>query len=217
MLGLMEKDLRLTLTRKQTLLIFFVVALFMGLSMDGAFIIGYLTMLATIVAVGTISYDEFDNGFAFLMTLPFDRKTYVREKYLFSLILAAAAWGAGTILYCLGNVIHHSAISPASELPVLIAILPVLYLSAAVMIPLQLKYGSEKSRIVLFIIFGIIAIVVFGAKNFFTGSNNIFAELTKALDSMSPTVVLVILTAICALAACISYSISIQIMSKKEF
>ena len=88
MLGLIEKDLRLTLARKQTLIIFFIMALVMGLSMNGSFIIGYLTMLATIIAVGTISYDEFDNGFAFLMTLPFDRRTYVREKYLFSLIMA---------------------------------------------------------------------------------------------------------------------------------
>ena len=65
MRGLIEKDLRLTLARKQTILIFFVMALIMGASMDGSFLIAYLTMLATILAVGTISYDEFDNGFAF--------------------------------------------------------------------------------------------------------------------------------------------------------
>ena len=40
MLGLIEKDLRLTLTRKQTLIIFLAIALFMGISMDGTFVIG---------------------------------------------------------------------------------------------------------------------------------------------------------------------------------
>lgn len=217
MRGLIEKDMRLTLSRKQTLVIFCIMALVMGLSMDGSFIIGYLTMLATITAIGTISYDEFDNGFAFLMTLPFDRKTYVREKYLFSLILAAAAWGVGFILYCIGGVIRHSAVSPVSELPMLLSLLPVLYLSASIMIPLILKYGSEKSRVVLFMIFGIIAIVLFGAKSFFSGSSNILAELTKFLDSMHPTVVFAVLTAICAILAYISYLRSIQIMEKKEF
>lgn len=213
----MEKDLRLTISRKQTLVIFFIMALVMGISMDGSFIIGYLTMLASIVAVGTISYDEFDNGFAFLMTLPFERKTYVREKYLFSLILAAMAWFVGLILYCVGNIIRHSAVSPLDELPMLLSLLPALYLSAAIMIPLLLKYGSERSRVVLYIIFGIIAIVLFGAKSFFSGSSNIFAELTKILDSMNPTFVLFILTAICVLVAYISYLSSIQIMEKKEF
>ena len=87
MSGLIEKDLRLTLTRKQTLLIFLIMAFFMGASIDGAFIVSYLTMLGTIIAIGTITYDEYDNGYAFLMTLPFDRKTYVKDKYLISLLM----------------------------------------------------------------------------------------------------------------------------------
>ncbi len=217
MRGLIEKDLRLTLARKQTLVIFFVMALFMGLSMDGSFIIGYLTMLATIMSVGTISYDEFDNGFAFLMTLPFDRKTYVREKYLFSLVLSAAAWCIGAVLYCIGSLIRHSAINLTDELPVLLAILPVLYLSAAILIPLQLKYGAEKSRIVFFIIFGIIALLMIGAKNLFNSSNSILAALTKVLNDKSPVVVLIILAALCAIIAFISCLISIQIIKKIEF
>ncbi len=216
MLGLMEKDLRLTLARKQTLLIFCVMALIMGISMEGPFVIGYLTMLATIVAVSTISYDEFDNGFAFLMTLPFDRKTYVREKYLFSLILAAAAWCIGVMLYCIGSVVRHNATALTGERPIRFALVPALYLSAAIMIPLQLKYGSEKSRIVLFIIFGIIAIVIFGSNKVFGGAN-ILAGLAMTLDGMSPLVVLAALTAVCMLAAGVSYRWSIRIMEKKEF
>lgn len=216
MLGLIEKDLRLTLARKQTLLIFFVVAMIMGISMEGSFIIGYLTMLGTIVAVGTISYDEFDNGFAFLMTLPFDRKTYVREKYLFSLIIAATAWCLGAILYCIGNVIRHNSAAMTDELPMLLALIPVLYLSASIMIPLQLKYGSERSRIVLFIIFGIIAVLIIGSKKIFDGSN-IITGLVTALDSMSPAVVLIAIATVCMMAAYASYLCSIIIVQKKEF
>ncbi len=217
MRGLIEKDLRLTLARRQTLVIFFVMALLMGISMDSSFIIGYLTMLATIVSVGTISYDEFDNGFAFLMTMPFDRKTYVREKYLFSLVLSAAAWCIGVVLYFIGSLIRHSAVNLTDELPVLIAILPVLYLSAAILIPLQLKYGAEKSRIVFFIIFGIIALLLVGTKSYFNGSYNITAALTNVLNDMSPVVVLIVLTVLCAVIALISCLISIQIIEKKEF
>ena len=216
MLGLIEKDLRLTLARKQTLLVFSVMALIMGISMDGSFTIGYLTILATIIAVGTISYDEFDNGFAFLMTLPFSRKTYVREKYLFSFCMTAAAWCVGAVLYFIGNVIRHNAAILPDEFPMLIALIPVMYLSAVIMIPLQLKYGSEKSRVALLIIFGIIAILIFGSTKLF-GSSNILAGLTKTLDGLPPTVVLPALSAVCALAAYVSWLCSIRVMEKKEF
>ncbi len=216
MLGLIEKDLRLTLKRKQTLMVFFVMALIMGLSMDGSFIIGYLTMFASIVAIGTISYDEFDNGFSFLMTLPFGRKTYVREKYLFSLMLAAIAWCFGIILCCVENAIRQNGAIRADELPKLFAFIPLMYLSAAIMIPLQLKFGSEKSRIVLFIIFGILAALLFGGARTSVGTK-ILGRLVEVLDQMSSAVVLAVIVAVCMLLAGGSYYCSIKIMEKKEF
>lgn len=217
MRGLLEKDFRLTLTRKQTLLIFFVMAIIMSMSMDGSFLIGYLTMLASIVALGTISYDEFENGFPFLMTLPFDRKTYVREKYVFCFLMAAAAWCVGAVMYCVTSMIRHNVANPVSELSMLITILPVMYVSVSILIPLQLKYGQEKSRTVLFIIFGIIAVIIFGANSLFKGKANPFASLASDLSSMPRALVVLAITAICALAAFISYLFSVRVMENKEF
>ena len=217
MLGLMEKDLRLTLARKQTMFIFLALALVMGLSMEGTFLIGYLTMLATVVAIGTISYDEFDNGFAFLMTLPFDRKTYVREKYLFCLLMAAAAWCLGAILYGAGNSAVNMRDSLIDELPMLLAMIPVVYLSAAIMIPMQLKFGSEKGRIVMFLIFGLAAVLVAGGKQLLGDSPQSLAGLAETLEGLLPAVVLLALTAVCVLLAYASCLWSIRIMEKKEF
>ena len=217
MFGLIEKDLRLTFARKQTLLIFFIMALVMGISMGGSFIIEYLTMLAAIISIKTISFDEYDNGFAFLMTLPFDRKTYVREKYLFCLMMSAAAWCIGAILYFIGNTVRRSGVNLIEELPMLIAFIPVMYLSSAIMIPVQLKYGSERSRIVLFILFGCIAVLIFAAKDFFSGTETPITELIRTIDNLSPAVVLLAIIAVCALASGVSYMLSIRIMKKKEF
>lgn len=217
MLGLIEKDMRLTFARKQTLLIFFIMALVMGISMGGSFIIEYLTMLAAIISIKTISFDEYDNGFAFLMTLPFDRKTYVREKYLFCLMMSAAAWCIGAILYFIGNTVRRSGVNLIEELPMLIAFIPVMYLSSAIMIPVQLKYGSERSRIVLFILFGCIAVLIFAAKDFFSGTETPITELIRTIDNLSPAVVLLAIIAVCALASGVSYMLSIRIMKKKEF
>lgn len=217
MSGLLEKDFRLTMIRKQTIVIFFLLAVIMGISMDGAFVIGYLTMLATIMAVGTISYDEFDNGLAFLMTLPFDRKTYVREKYLFCFLMAAAAWCIGAVLGFVVNAIQHNGGFVITDLPMMLSLLPALYISAAILIPLQLKYGAEKSRIVLFIIFGVIAVLIFGVNSFSGNSGSPFRTLTQFLEGISPGIVLLVLIAICAVITCISYLCSVKIMENKEF
>lgn len=217
MRGLIEKDLRLTLARKQTLVLFIGMALIMGIAMEGSFIVGYLTMLAVIVAVGTISYDELDNGFAFLMTLPFDRKTYVKEKYLFCLFMAAAGWCLGAVMLVLANIVRGEAASPMAELPMLLALIPVMFLTAAVIIPLQLKYGSEKSRIVLFVIFGVIAVLIFGANRLAGSGGDRLAGLAGTLENMSPVVILLAVTAVCALAAGVSLVLSIRIVEKKEF
>ena len=108
MLGLLVKDLRIALTRKFALLIILVIALIMGTSMEGPFIIGYVTMIALMLAVGTIIYDEMDNGYDFMMTMPLTRKTYVREKYLFCLLSALVAWLVGAILTCAAYIITGS-------------------------------------------------------------------------------------------------------------
>ena len=220
MSGLIEKDLRLTLTRKQTLLIFLIMAFFMGASIDGAFIVSYLTMLGTIIAIGTITYDEYDNGYAFLMTLPFDRKTYVKEKYLFSLLMATASWIFGMIVYVIFSIIRHDPMFMDNILELLVMLtgmIPVVYLCSAFMIPLQLKYGSERSRTVLFIIYGIIAVIAIGARSLLNDVDNPFAGLDLALNSIPPYVILITLFIICAILTYVSYLISVRIMEKKEF
>ena len=216
MRGLIEKDLRLTLIRKQTIVIFLVMALAMGVSMNGAFIVAYLTMLAMIIGTGTISYDEYDNGFPFLMTLPFDRKTYVREKYLFSFITAIAAWCFGAAIFGIMDVVRNNG-AGLSEIPMMTAIIPSMYIASAVIIPLQLKYGGEKSRIALFIIFGLVAVVAVGAGKVIENPLNPIADVITALQGLPGPAVLLILVAVCVITTTVSYLFSVRIMEKKEF
>ncbi len=216
MRGLIEKDLRLTLVRKQTLVIFLVMALVMGISMNGPFLIAYVTMLAIIVGTGTINYDEYDNGLPFLMTLPFDRKTYVREKYLFCFIAAIAAWGFGVAIFGITDVVRNNG-AGLSEIPMMVAVIPSMYIASAIIIPLQLKYGGEKSRIALFIIFGLVAVIMVGVGRVTENPLNPMADVISALQGLSGSVALIILLAVCAVATTISYLFSVKIMEKKEF
>ncbi len=216
MLGLIEKDLRLTLVRKQTLVIFLVMALVMGMSMNGSFLISYLTMLAMIVGTGSITYDEYDNGFSFLMTLPFDRKTYVREKYLFSLIVSVAAWCFGAIVFAIIDVVRNGGAS-LSEIPMMTAVIPSMYIATAIIVPLQLKFGAEKSRLVLFILFGLIAVLVVGSSSFLEDAANPLFKIANTLHDIPGFVTILILIAVCGIVSVISYLFSVQIMEKKEF
>ena len=216
MFGLIEKDLRLTLVRKQTLVIFLVMALVMGMSMNGSFLISYLTMLAMIVGTGSITYDEYDNGFLFLMTLPFDRKTYVREKYLFSLITSVAAWCFGAIVFAIIDVVRNGGAS-LSEIPMMTAVIPSMYIATAIIIPLQFKYGAEKSRLALFTIFGLIAVLVLGSKSFLKDSITPVVNIINTLQNLSGAVIILILVTFCGIVSVISYLFSVRIMEKKEF
>lgn len=215
MLGLLVKDLRIALTRKYALLIILVIALIMGTSMEGPFIIGYVTMIALMLAVGTIIYDEMDNGYDFMMTMPLTRKTYVREKYLFCLLSALVAWLVGAILTCAAYIIRQKASALLEDIPISLVLIPVLFILPAVMIPLQLKLGAERSRIATYIIFGFIAGLIFMGKKLLD-SSDLTPEIETTLNSIS-SVALIAIIAFCLLVAFISYLCSVRIMMKKEF
>ena len=73
MKGMLIKDFRLLKNQGKTLILMLLaVAVFMNLITDvgPSFVVGYITIIFSLFTVSTISYDEFDNCYLFLMTLP---------------------------------------------------------------------------------------------------------------------------------------------------
>ena len=209
MRGLFRKDLCLMLQRSRALLVMVGVGVIIGFSTDGSFVVGYLTMIGAILAVGTISYDEFDNGYPFLMTLPVTRKEYVLAKYLFCLMVCLVSWGLALVIYGVCGLIRGGGLS-MEALAEGAAFLPVAALLLAVMLPAQLKYGAEKSRVVLMLVCG----GVFGA-------GYLVMRLLPEAGEMAGQVSAGAAGAVCILAGVaallVSIKISIGIMEKKEF
>ena len=87
MKGLMVKDFHLLLTQSRFYMILLIVLFVAGTSTEAMYVAGYISIVFPMFAISTISYDEYDNGNAFLFTLPFTRKEYVLSKYLFGLLL----------------------------------------------------------------------------------------------------------------------------------
>lgn len=212
MSGLFVKDLALLMQRRSSILILMVVGAVMGFSMDGSFVVGYITMLTAILTLGTISYDEFDNGYPFLLTLPITRKLYVQSKYLFSAVLGLVGWAFAIVVYVACSFARSIHLTGEDLLGALIFI-PFFLLIIAVMIPLQLKYGAEGSRIVMAIIAGVIAIIgFFGMKVFPEG-----LKMPAFVLNLSVGGVIAIAVVVTVIALVISYIFSLRVMNKKTF
>lgn len=71
MKGLFVKDLKLMMLQKNFLLLILAIVIGMMIFTDDViFPLGFLSFIVSLFIVSTISYDDFDNGNAFLFTLP---------------------------------------------------------------------------------------------------------------------------------------------------
>lgn len=217
MSGLFVKDMRLLIKRKQVVIIFFVLAIIMGMSTDGSFFVGYLTFLSGIYAISTISYDEMDNGYAFLMTLPIDAKTYVYEKYGFCSVMGIIAWGISTVLLFVNCLRGGTSVGFAQQLTDAVVFIPCMLIFLDVMIPMQLKFGIEKSRIALAVFAGGIVVLSFGAKSIVERSGAELPTFIEKLNGMSLSGIIAFFIGVAAVCTVISIMCSIRIMEHKQY
>ena len=154
MRGLFEKDFRLLCQNRQTLVLFLMMAVFLGLTQNGTFVLGYLSFTFSILLTSTISYDEMDQGFEFLMTLPVTPKTYVKEKYGFCTVGVIFSVVLSGIIYLIVKGIHGEQILLGEELLTVLIFVPIVWCVIAIMVPIQLKFGAEKGRIAILMVYG---------------------------------------------------------------
>ena len=206
MKGLLIKDFKLMMMQKNFFAMIVVIAVVMTVFTDDiAFPLGFLTFVVSMFTLSTISYDEFDNGNAFLFSLPVSRSGYVVEKYCLALLLGGGAWIFATVL-AMGAVIIRK-IMPAGDLVVI-----------ALFIPIQLKFGGEKGRIALIgasgLAVGLAAIIVKGAETV------LHIDLVKGFAHLQTVSVRVLILSVAAVAVVLllaSMKISIAVVKKKEF
>ena len=204
MLGMMRKDLCLLLQRSRAMLMMAGVGIIIGFSTDGSFMIGYLTMISAILTISTISYDEFDNGYPFLLTLPVTRRSYVTAKYIFCFLGDLVGWAAASVIYA-GCCLAKGAGLGMEQLAAALVFLPV-------MLPLQLKYGAEKSRLALAVLFGGIGVLGALGMKLFPG----LPDTLRAFPEISGAALGAAALGAVVAAVALSYWISLGIMEKKE-
>lgn len=217
MRGLLVKDFRLLSNQKQFFLTILVIALMFAVAgQDVIFIISYCTMVGSFFTISTISYDEFNHGFAFLFTMPITRKGYVAEKYLFGFLMGGGIWFVMTGLGALYSWMKEPGMNMAEWLAAATTVFLVLGGILFVMIPLQLRFGAEKSRIAT----AIFMLICFAFLMLISKAGESIGVSPWNLDwiySIGMAGWLFIGAAAFVAAGCVSLAVSIRIVEKKQF
>lgn len=148
MKGLMIKDLKLMKNQKSFAVIFAAVILFyLFTEVTATIIIGYACIVSAMFTVGTLSYDDLDNGNAFLFTLPFARKSYAAEKYILTILTNIIVWTVSTALAIVFDLHRVPDLVLSEYIFTALLIAALTFLLNAVMIPTQMKFGGNRGII----------------------------------------------------------------------
>ncbi len=148
MKGLLLKDIFNLKQQGKIYLIFLGVWIAIGItSKDLGYYGGIMILLGLIVPINAIAYDEKSNWEKFALAMPVSRTDMVTSKYLLSLLCSLTggviATAAGA--YISGDLTESMLYSATfTSLGMIVA---------AIVMPLVFKYGVEKARLILLVVF----------------------------------------------------------------
>ena len=217
MKALFIQDFRYMLTQKSFLALIALVGIVLALTQNDnyIFVIGYLGFMGMITGMMSVTMDDQSNGLTFLFSLPIDRRVYVREKYIF-IVLMGVSFSIFATALCLLFRVFAEYKAPLNEiLATALGTLFVMLLFVCFMLPLQLKFGAERARLASFIAIGFFfaAVIVAGLVVNFADA----LPFIQAFLSLSPVALTGIAVAFLIVCLRISYSASLRVILHREF
>lgn len=217
MKALFIQDFRYMLTQKSFLVLIALVGIVLALTQNDnyIFVIGYLGFMGMITGMMSVTMDDQSNGLTFLFSLPIDRRVYVREKYIF-IVLMGVSFSIFATALCLLFRMFAEYKAPLDEiLATSLGTLFVMLLFVCFMLPLQLKFGAERARLASFIAIGLFfaAVIVAGLVVNFADA----LPFIQAFLSLSPVALIGIAIAFLIVCLRISYSASLRVILHREF
>ena len=210
---LLAKDIRLFRTMKNMMLIIvamIVVSLITGQKELGALNIQMSILLFGYMGMVTMSYDDFDNGMEFILTLPTTKKIYAIEKYVLALSTLVVMSIVGTGLLVALGIEFNTAILDIAPMAAIAIVL------VSINLPLTLKFGSEKTKILTLILF-----IGFGSLVGTLGTSNLNeilnSDLVKKIMSLGKLQLGIGIGLIAIIILFVSCCISIKISENKEY
>lgn len=216
--GLLIKDVKLMKSQMRFFVIILAIwGIFMASRMDNSFLVGYTAMLCSFLTLSTFSYDEYENGAAYLLTLPILRKDYVRGKYMFGLLVSTLPTILMSMLLWIVHVVQGRAGRPVDYLFTIVISLPMAYLLLALEIPLMIRFGRERSRVISVALIGSMGagIGIIQYLNEPAGVDSM--EAASSIFGLDTGVLALLAAAVLVVLMVLSYSLSCRFMERKEF
>ncbi len=218
MKGLLIKDFKLLKGQKQFFAaVLIVMTVFLMTSPSLSFVISYITVMMGMLTLTTIGYDEHENGMGYLFTLPVSRKGYVREKYLFGIMTTLPVLAVVSAIAFLVSGIRHIDFSVEEWGGAIMGSMLIVTMMLSLLIPIELKFGAERSRIAMTLVFGgafAVVYIVAKASEFLGIDWKIWLDRLNGLDL---PVVWGAFAVICGGALAISYLFSLRFLMRREF
>ena len=171
-----------------------------------------MIMYSMMMLLTTMSFDESSQFNKYALTMPVTRRELAGEKYILMLLLMLAGIAVGFVgggilsLFSKGGVSWLSAENMVS----IAAVSGVYVLGFSVLLPMIFKYGVEKSRLLLAIIYLLVFGVLYGTASFIRQKGLVISE--------NQIVVLAVLCIVfCFAVFVVSWFVSVRIMEKKEW
>ncbi|MFJ1626448.1 ABC-2 transporter permease [Marinilactibacillus psychrotolerans] len=158
MKGLWIKDLLMLKKQWKLFALFMLITVFNGYANQSVDIVFMLmSFFFVTVATTTILYDQENQGFTYLFTLPIKKMKYVIQKEL--LIIFLILTSIIMSLFFVGvMVLSQDNFTISGEKLILLSSVALLFgcLTGSILMPLYLKFGSEQARLVVLILMGTI-------------------------------------------------------------
>lgn len=149
MKGLILKDFYMAIKYCRAYLVITIIFAIFSTYGNSAFFLFYPVLMAGIIPVNLISYDEKSKWNVYVGAFPYTRREFVSVKYIVTLIFL----GIGIALIAIAQAIqmYLSGDADWGSYFMIISVLPALGLiSPCILLPTIFKFGVEKGRIVYF-------------------------------------------------------------------
>ena len=219
MKALFIKDIRIALKQQRVLICaFFAVITILAFATDNSmYAVAFVLFLVPTMMLTTISYDTFENGMSYIMSLPVSVKDYVTEKYILTVASSLIFNIMATILINVVLSIGKGVGIMPLELIVnamLAQFMVLIYIS--LVLPVDIRFGTDKGMIIV-----VLMAVVIGAVGPMLGNINVDSGLMYKLSEAEITSVPVnqalLLMSVGGVFAIVSYFISVKLMKQMEY
>lgn len=207
MKGLLLKDFYMLKNLRAFILFMVIFLIVSAFSSENMFMLFYPCVLAGIIPVSLLGYDERSKWDKYSLALPYTREQIVSAKYLMGLFIQLTVLvfaGVAQIFYMKNNggfngqgfLILFSTLSALS------------FFTSSISLPFMFKWGVEKGRMVYYIMIGLAC-----------GSSILVADMftENIIPTDTATITFPILTLISIAVFALSWYLSIVFFRKREF